>query len=136
MAKTTTTNVPRGATPDLIVQRPEWIEFLARFTRENRGAHARLEILALDIGDQVETDDRPFDGIGADVKDGEDAIWIAFSDTLEDHFTHGVQKVKTLRVRPATGKYGAAVLVEARDGTKTLLELSRPLDFALPPANK
>lgn len=135
MAKTTT-NIPQGGTPDLIVQRPEWIEFLARFTRENRGAHARLEILGADIGDQVETDDRPFDGIGPDVKDGEDAIWIAFGDSIEDHFTHGIHSVKTLRVRPAAGKYGAAVLVEAGDGTKTLLELSRPEDFALPPAGR
>ena len=135
MAKTTT-NIPRGVTPGLIVQRPEWIEFLARFTRENRGAHARLEILGADIGDQVETDDRPFDGIGPDVRDGEDAIWIAFGDSIEDHFTHGIQNVKTLRARPATAKYGAAVLVETLDGTKTLLELSRPEDFALPPAGR
>ena len=135
MAKTTE-RIPRGAAPDLIVQRQEWIEFLARFTRENRGAHARIEILGADIGDQVETDDRPFDGIGPDVKDGEDAIWIAFGDSIDDHFTHGIQNVKALRVRPATGKFGPAVLVEARDGTKTLLELSRPEDFALPSAGR
>lgn len=132
MAKTTTT-VARGATPDILVERAEWIDFLAQFTRDNRGAHAQLEVLGPEVGYQVETEDRPFDGIGADVKDGEDAIWITFGDTLEDHLTHGIQCVTALRVRPPAGKFGAAVLVEARDGTKTLLELSRPEDYALPP---
>ena len=135
MAQTTTT-VSRGPIPDILVPRAEWIEFLAQFTRDNRGAHARLEVLGPGVGYLVETDDRPFDGIGADVKDGEDALWITFGDTPEDHLTHGIQNVTALRVRPPVGRWGAAVLVEARDGTKTLLQLSRPEDFALPPAER
>jgi hypothetical protein len=130
----TTTDVRRGRVPDIVLQRKDWIGFLARFTRDNRGAHARLEILGPDVGRQIETEDRPFDGIGADVKDGEDAIWIHFGSTLEDHLTHGIQGVTGLWVRPPVGNFGAAVLVQAGDGARTLLELSRPQDYALPPA--
>src|ERR1700722_12740600 len=39
----------------------QWIPFLAGFTRENRGAHARLEIIGADcdVGFQVETEIDP-----------------------------------------------------------------------------
>lgn len=68
----------RGATPDIIVDRDQWIPFCAEFTRQNRGAHGVLEILGGDVGYQVETEDRPFDGIATDVKDGEHTAWITF----------------------------------------------------------
>jgi hypothetical protein len=123
----------RRTTPDIVVDRSRWIQFLARFTRENRGAHARLVVLGPNIGYLVETQGRSFDAIGADVKDGENAAWIIFGSTLENHLTHGIQKVTTIRVRPAAGRVGAAVLIEVRDGTKTLLELSQREHYALPP---
>lgn len=132
----TTTDVPRGRVPDIVLQREDRIGFLAQFTRDNRGAHARLEILGPDFGRQIETEDRPFDGIGADIKDGEDAIWITFGSTLEDHLTHGIHGVTDVWVRPPVGAFGAAVLIQAHDGARTLLELSRPQDYALPPAER
>ena len=48
------------------IRKDQWSAFLAEFTRENRGAHARIEVLGTDIGDQVQTDGRPFDGISAE----------------------------------------------------------------------
>jgi hypothetical protein len=45
------------------IEPDRWIPFLAEFTRENRGAHARLEVLAADQGYQVETENPPFDGV-------------------------------------------------------------------------
>ena len=112
----------------------QWITFLAEFTRQNRGAHARLEVLGGEVGRQVETENRPFDGIAADVKDGERVVWISFGDTPEDHLTHGVHGATAIRVRPPVGDEGAAVEVEAEDGTKTLLELTKPEAYSLPPA--
>ncbi len=52
----------------------------------------------------------------------------------DDHLTHGVHDVAAIWVRPPAGLKGNAVLIEAIDGVKTLLELSRPEDYALPPA--
>src|SRR5437879_6150411 len=117
----------------LEIAEDQWITFFAEFTRENRGAHARVEVLGTDVGYQVETDNRPFDGVATDIKDGEHAVWITFGSTPGDHLTHGVHNVTAIRWRPPTGKSGSVLEVEARDGTRTLLELTRPEDYALPP---
>jgi Family of unknown function (DUF5335) len=122
------------ATDTITVDQGRWNQFLADFTRENRGAHARLDVLGPDVGYQVETENRPFDGIASDTKDGEHAVWIVFGSSPDQHLTHGVHGATTIRVRPPSGLLGAAVLIEARDGTKTLLELTRPEDYELPPA--
>ena len=127
--------IPSAGATDTITVVPDLrIPFLSDFTRKNRGARARLEVLGPDLGYQVETENRPFDGIAADAKDGEDAVWITFGSTPDQHLTHGVYGVTAIRVRLASAVHGAAVLVEAQDGTKTLLELSRPEDYELPPA--
>jgi hypothetical protein len=116
------------------LEKHQWIAFLAEFTRRNRGAHARLEVLDPDIGYQIEAIDRTFDGVSVDVKDGEKNLWITLGSSPSDHHTHGIQNVTTIRVLPPTKSAGAVVEVEAQDGTKTLLELTRPEDYALPPA--
>jgi hypothetical protein len=115
------------------VDRARWIDFLDGFTRENRGAHARMALLGLDIGYQVEANGQVFVGIAADVKDGESAVWITFGATSDDHLTHGIQDVSAIRVLPRVGRAGPAVLIEAKDSIHTLLELSCPEDYALPP---
>jgi type V secretory pathway adhesin AidA len=116
------------------IAKEQWTTFLTEFTRENRGAHARLEVLGPDVGYQVQTDDRPFDGVSADTKDAEDAVWIAFGSGLDDHFTHGIQNVTAIRVRPPVGESGAALEIVAGDGTTTLLELTPPGAYSLPSA--
>lgn len=124
----------RGATPDIIVDRDQWIPFCAEFTRQNRGAHGVLEILGGDLGYQVETEDRLFDGIATDVKDGEHTAWITFGDSPEYHLAHSISNVTTIHVRRPAGLIGAALLIESQDGTQSLLELSLPREYALPPA--
>ena len=110
------------------------IAFLAEFIRQNRGAHARLEVVDPDIGYQIEAKDRTFDGVSIDVKDGEKNLWITLVSTPADHHAHGIQNVTASRVLPTTKSAGAVVEVEAHDGTKMLLELTRPEDYARPPA--
>jgi hypothetical protein len=123
-----------GNTLMLTVPKGEWIVFLADFTRRNRGAHGRLEVLGGEIGYQVETEDRPFDGLAADVKDRENTVWISFGSTPADHLTHGVHGAVALYTLPASMSSGEVFAVEVADGSKTVLYLSRPEDFALPPA--
>jgi hypothetical protein len=114
------------------VRQDQWIWYLAEFTKENRGAHGRIDVLGPDVGRQVETENRPFDGVSADVKDGEHAVWIMFGSSPTDHLAHGVESVVRIRVRPPVGELGAAMEIVAQDGTKTLLTLSRPDAYALP----
>lgn len=119
------------------VERDRWIPFLAVFTQENRGAHGRLDIAGSDdIPYIVELEDRPFFGVAADVKDGEDAVWLTFGATPDDRVTHGVQQVTGIWAAPATADAGAALEIRAQDKTRTLLQLTRPEDFAIPPVGR
>ena len=113
----------------------QWIPFLAEFTRNNRGAHARLDIVGADtdVGYQVQTETRPFDGASADARKHERNVWIAFGSTADDHITHGIQGATVIRQLPPTPTRGSVLEVEASDGTKTILQLTNPGDFELPP---
>ena len=107
------------------ISQDQWIPFLAEFTRENRGAHARLTIIGAeaDVGAQVETENRPFDGVSADVKDRERTVWITFGTSAEDHMTHGVHRATAIRTLLPAGGSGPVLEVESADGAKTLVEL-------------
>src|SRR5258706_10553131 len=84
-----------------VIREDQWIPILAEFTRENRGAHARLEVIGVDeLGYVVETEDRPFDGVAADIKAGERAVWLTFGARPEDHLTHGIQSATVIRILP------------------------------------
>jgi Family of unknown function (DUF5335) len=122
---------PQGTTQT--IKKDRWIPFLAEFTREYRGAHGELEVIGIEeIGYDVETEDKPFDGVAADVKDRESAVWIMFGLKPEDRLTHGIQNVTAIRVLPPSTRRGGVLEVEAKDGTRTVLTLSRPEEFALP----
>jgi hypothetical protein len=125
------TNTPIRRTT-LEVPRDQWNIFLTEFTRQNRGAHARLDVFGPDVSYQVETEDRPFDGVAADIKDRESSAWITLGSTPDNHLTHGVHGVTIVRALPATDTTGAVLELEAKDGIRTVLELSRPDDYALP----
>lgn len=127
------TALPQSAATQDIPQ-SDWAMFCAEFTRENRGAHAQLEVFGGDIGRFVELEDRPFDGMATDTKDGENAVWMMFGATPENRLTHGIQHATAIRHSPPAGSRGAAVEIDAQDGTRTLLQLSWPLEYALPPA--
>jgi hypothetical protein len=100
-----------------------WIPFLAEFTRQNRGAHARLEVVGSQDEPlyQVETENRPFDGVSADVKGRERTVWIAFGSAPDQRLTHGVHSATVIRVLSETERTGPTFEVEASDGTKTIL---------------
>lgn len=121
---TTSGPAPKRRTQD--VSPDQWTPFLAEFTRENRGSHARLTIIGADTdtGSQVETENRPFDGVSADVKDRERTVWISFASDASDHMTHGVAGAKAIRTLAAVEGGGTVLEVESADGTKTLLELA------------
>src|SRR5579884_3184993 len=107
------------------VAQDQWAPFLADFTRENRGAHARLTVIGRDteLGVRVETENRPFEGVSADLKDGERTVWISLGSGTKDHMTHGVPRATAIRTLAATEGGGTVLEVESEDGTKTLVEL-------------
>ncbi len=106
------------------IPRSEWTQFFAEFTRENRGAHATIEITGRDIGDQMQIADEPLDGVAADDKDGESRIWITFAGRGRDHLSHSVQDPAAVRLRTFDPETGLTLEIEARDGSKTMLRMS------------
>lgn len=120
------------------IQPDQWLSFLAEFTRENRGAHARLEVLAsgADAGSRVEIENRPFDGVSADIKDRERTVWISFASKPEDHFAHGVHDASLLRILPPANQTGPVLEIESRDGTKTILQLENVPAHELSPGQR
>jgi len=125
------TSVPKQ--PKTQELRPDqWIPILAEFTRENRGAHARLDVLRGEVGYQVQTENRLFDGVATDVKHGEHNVWISFGSTADDHLVHGIHNATVIRMIEPIKDGGAVLEVEAQDGTITVLELSNPGAYALP----
>lgn len=111
------------------IEQDRWIPVLDAITREYRGTHARLEVLGPDVGYQVETENRPFDGIASDNKDGERVVWIQFGNT-----DHGIHGVTAIRMVSRVGDGGPVVEIEDEDGVKTILTLGSPVKYALPPA--
>jgi hypothetical protein len=90
------------------------------------------------VGYQVMTNDWPFDGLTADFKDKERTIWITFGfgANQEDHLAHGIHNVVAVRTGPAPARTAAVVEIEAKDGDRTLLTLTRPEEYALPPGSR
>jgi Family of unknown function (DUF5335) len=120
-----------------LVTPEKWREFFTKITKEYRGAHAKVEVMGGETGYNVMTEHRPFDGISADTKDGESSVWITFENTpSEPNVSHGVHHVTFVRVLSPGETTGAVVEIEANDKTRTLLSLSRPGDFELPPAQQ
>ena len=111
----------------------QWTPFLTQFTRDNRGAHARLTVIGAnaDMGVQVETENRPFDGVSADLKDRERTVWISLGSGVNDHMAHGIPRATAIRTLAAVEGGGTVLEVESADGTKTLLELASE-GYALP----
>lgn len=117
-----------------VIEPGQWTTFFDQFTRDHRGAHATLEVLGDGVGYQVMTEDKPFDGLAADTKDGERTVWVTFGSTQQEHLTHGVHNVKEIRLGPPPRDAAAVLEIEGHDNTRTLLTVSRREKYALPPA--
>jgi hypothetical protein len=116
------------------IEAERWEPVLSTLTKDFRGAHARLEVLGSDIKYLEPTENQPFEGISADTKDGERVVWISFGAAPDNRRTHSIHKVRAIHMLTPDSTAGAALEVEAEDGTKTILTLSNPGSFSLPPA--
>ena len=119
----------KGTVTQQEIEQGQWNPIFAGISREYRGSHAKLEIYGPDVTYPVETEGRPFFGIAADTKDDERTVWIDFGD-----LTHGVHNADVVRYLPRLGSIGPVIEIEDDDGRKTILTLSAPEAYELPPA--
>jgi hypothetical protein len=74
-----------------------------------------------EIGAQTEVRSLPFEGIGADVKDGENRIELTLGDNPSASITHGIVAPKAVYVKQNDAGVEDMLEVQATDGTVTLV---------------
>jgi hypothetical protein len=67
------------------------------------------------------------------VKHGEHTVWLSFGSGEQGHLTHGIQQATLIRIAEPFEGSGSLLEVDAQDGIRTLLELTSPEAYSLPP---
>ena len=94
-----------------------WVKFCDEFSRAYIGRHASLS-LREEYGSVVPiVEDLIFSGIGADLKDSENAVTIILSDDAGEHMTHIVSEVRELFYQSDNTLVPRLIINSARDGT-------------------
>ncbi|HEU5090221.1 MAG TPA: DUF5335 family protein [Roseiflexaceae bacterium] len=103
-------------------QRETWVALLDDFTRQFAGRSARLEVVGQSGKQNVVADNVPFDGISADLHDGEDNVSIILLPPGGAALNHVVDNVQRVNVDSLNGQ-AARVEIQASNGTTTVLSL-------------
>ena len=113
--------------PTQAIPRDEWNNFFDSFSRQHEGWLATLEVFDDDLGAQQEARELPLSGIS--LSSGKDKGTIALSLGKEpgDHVTHIIDEPEQVWVETTSEGVNAALEIEAKDQTKTLLRFRSPI---------
>jgi hypothetical protein len=114
----TTVEVPREA----------WLRQLNELTRTHEGWLTYIEVFGNDIGAQPEITGLPLIGMSADRIDHDGTIAVSVARWSDGHFTHVVRDAKRVFLEQAAGHGMTVVFIEARDGTRTVVQLRAPAE--------
>lgn len=113
--------------PTQEIPRDEWNTFFDVFSRQHEGWLATLEVFGPDIGAQEEAHELPLEGISiASGNNGTHAIAIDLGKT-PDHITHTITEPEHVWLEQTSGGANAALEIESKDETKTLLRFRSTL---------
>jgi hypothetical protein len=108
------------------IQQNQWTVFLDDFSRQHEGWLASVEVMAADIGAQLEVENLPLEGITVASKQSEpETIAISLGKTPEDHITHTIKDPTHLWLEQAAAGANAALEIES-DEVKVLLRFRTP----------
>ena len=97
-----------------------WVTFCDMFSRTYVGRRASLS-LREEYGSVVPiAEGLTFSGIGADLKDSENAVTIILSDNAGEHMTHVVSEVRELFYQSDEALVPRLIINSAHDGTMLL----------------
>jgi hypothetical protein len=105
------------------IPRERWVERLNEFTKTYEGWLVSLEILSPELGAQPEAHDLPLIGVSAEGSADVNTIAISMARSASIHLTHHIHDVLQLFIEGDANGGTAAVMVESRDGTRTLLRV-------------
>ena len=106
----------------------EWPEFFDRFSRQYEGWLVTLEILAADIGAQVEEQNLAFEGIVHewDAIQGNE-IMIMVGAKPDNHITHSISHPVQVSLEQTDEGADAALAIKSAGGTTALLRFRSPM---------
>ena len=97
-----------------------WVTFCDKFSRAYAGRRANLS-LREEHGSVVPiAEDLTFSGIGADLKDSENAVTIILSGNAGEHMTHVVSEVREMFYQSDEALMPRLIINSAHDGTVLL----------------
>jgi Family of unknown function (DUF5335) len=110
------------------IPKSEWPEFFDSFSRQHEGWLATLEILAIDIGAQVQERELAFEGI---VDESNEAlgnqIIIMMGVKPDDHITHTVAGPIDVSLEQTDEGADVALAIKSVDGVTALLKFRSPM---------
>ena len=110
------------------IPRDEWREFFDRFSRQYEGWLVTLEILAADIGAQVEERNLAFEGIVHEWDEIQgNEIMIMVGPRPDGHITHSISHPVQVSLEQTDEGADAALAIKSADGTTALLRFRSPM---------
>jgi hypothetical protein len=110
--------------PTREIERGDWSGFFDSFSQQHEGWLTALEELGAEVGAQVEVRELPFRGITFDHKgeEGQGTVSIMLSEAEStEHVAHIISAPSGVQLEQTEDGADEALLIEAADGTKTLL---------------
>jgi hypothetical protein len=97
-----------------------WVTFCDKFSRAYVGRRANLSLREDYVSVVPIAEGLTFSGIGADLKDGENAVTIILSDDAGEHMTHIVSEVREMFYQNDEALVPRLIINSAHDGTVLL----------------
>jgi nucleotide-binding universal stress UspA family protein len=108
------------------VAKRDWNSELARVSLAYQGEPAGIAVVRDDLGAQREASGLPFIGVTADFRDGVDAIAVMLGKADGTHLTHVISHPQDIRVSEPNDRHDLELLIVARDGSTTVLDVGGP----------
>jgi Family of unknown function (DUF5335) len=113
--------------PTREIPKNEWVPFFNSFADRHQGWLVIVEEIGADLGDQIEAEELPLEGISADLKDNEDVITITVGGTPDELVHHAIEQATRVWLKQTDEGADEALQIEAADGRKTLVTFRAPV---------
>lgn len=107
-----------------VIEKKNWQTFCDNVSKTLRGGQSELELASLDIGDQIEQNWTPFEGISYDPND--DALYVHTPD-----LDHAIQHPQMLTVDQSGGRIRSISIKDSANQLQTI-RLKEPLLLEAP----
>jgi hypothetical protein len=105
--------------PTQKIDREEWVEFFDQFSRRHRGWLITLEVMAPDLGDQIQVRELPLEGITAELKASGDEIEI-IAGNLDAHLSHTIARPARVWIKRTEEGADETLEIESESGAALL----------------